>query len=341
MTQLSPIFPETVTRAPRSLLARVAESAFWMSRYVERAEHVARVLLVNANSLLDVGDIDPLVERQFWAGPLRIFLLDQSDAAAAILDSPREQLASRVGRFLALDEANPNSILSCITRARENARSIRENISAEMFEGLNTLYWSLRGDDAPARFEESSADALKAVTNASMLFQGLSDQTLNHGQIWRFIQLGRFIERIDVTCRIIETKLDTLRAVEEQIETPERNMHLLSIVRSCCALEAYRRRNAGEIDPDRIAAFLILERNFPRAIAYCARNAHEAIGQIRLETRPSAPDRAEAVLGRLQADLQYTQPHEVAGDALHGHLQKIQASTFEAAVAVRKSYFLQ
>ena len=339
MTQLTT--PASVNRPSRPLLSRVAESAFWLARYVERAEHVARVLLVNVTSLLDVGDIDPEAERQFWAGPLRIFLLEQTPEAAALLQLPRAQLAAKVGHYLALDRSNPNSILSCITRARENARSIRENISAEMFESLNTLYWSLRGDDAAGRFDESSTDTLNAVMNGSLLFQGMSAHTLAHGQIWRFLQLGKYVERMDVTCRIIETKLDTLRAVEELIETAERNMHLLSIVRSCCALEAYRRRNVGEIDPDRIAAFLLLERYFPRSVAFCAWHAHDAISRIRLETRPAEPDAAEAILGRLQADLNYAQPREIAGARLDEYLQKIQLATFDAAVAVRKSYFLQ
>ena len=339
--QLAPLFATSVNRPPRPLLSRVAESAFWLARYVERAEHVARVHLINLNSLLDVGDIDPEVERQFWAGPLRIFLLDQSPAADAILQLPREQLASRVGQYLTLDPANPNSILSCITRARENARSIRESLSAEMWEGLNTLYWSLRSEDVAHRFEESPTDLLNSVMNGSMLMQGLSDQTLPHGQVWRFIRLARHVERIDVTCRTIETKLDTLAAVEEQVETPERNMHLLSIVRSCCALEAYRRRHVGEIDPDLIAAFLLLERDFPRSVAFCARNAHHDISQIRLESRPAQSDHAEAILGRLQADLHYTQPHEIEIDRLRPYLQKIQSVTLEAAVAVRQSYFLQ
>src|SRR5687768_1446252 len=168
-----PVPTATVNRPQRPLLSRVAESAFWLARYVERAEHVARVLLVNVTSLLDVGDIDPEAERQFWAGPLRIFLLDQTPEAAALLRLPRARLAAKVGHYLALDLSNPNSILSCITRARENARSIRENISAEMFESLNTLYWSLRGDDAAGRFDESPTDTLNAVMNGSLLFQGM------------------------------------------------------------------------------------------------------------------------------------------------------------------------
>src|SRR4051794_16971617 len=236
-TTMTEELPSAVNRPPRPLLSRVAESAYWMARYVERAEHVARVLLVNANSLLDVGDIDFEVEREFWSGPLRIFLVDQTPEAIELLASTRENLGPKIAHYMVFDETNPNSIFSCITRARENGRSMRESISSEMWENLNTLYWMIRAEDVPGRFAESASDFLKQITAGSMLFQGLADQTLGHSQSWQFIQMGKFLERIDVTCRVIETKFDTLAAVEGRIENTERNMHLLSVVRSCCALE--------------------------------------------------------------------------------------------------------
>jgi uncharacterized alpha-E superfamily protein len=311
-----------------------------MSRYVERAEHVARVLMVNVSSLLDVGDLPPEVEKQFWGGPLRIFLVEGTPEAAALVESRRQELGARIAQYLVFDPANPNSIFSCVTRARENARSIRENISSEMWENLNSLYWMIRAEDASGRFDELASDLLKQVTNGSLLFQGLADQTLGHSQSWQFVQLGKYLERMDVTCRVVETKFDVLRAVEEQIENTERNVHLLSVVRSCCALEAFR-RNGGEIDPDEIAAFLLLERNFPRSVAFSACRAHDAIGKISNELSPSLLDPAEGILGRLNAELQYMQPAEVAGERLTAFLQRIQAATLDAAVAVRKSYFLQ
>jgi uncharacterized alpha-E superfamily protein len=318
----------------------VAESAYWMSRYVERAEHVARVLLVNVSSLLDVGDLPPDVERQFWNGPLRTFLVDGTPEARELVNAERANLGSRIGHYLVFGEGNPNSIASCITRARENARSIRENISAEMWEHLNSLYWMIRADEAAVGFAEWPTDLLKQVTNGSFLIQGLADQTLAHTQTWQFIQLGKYLERIDVTCRVMETKFETLRAVEDQIEHTERNMHLLSVVRSCCAVEAFR-RNAGEIDPDHIAAFLLLERNFPRSVAFSACRASDAIGRISNELSPAMLDPAEGILGRLNAELQFMQPAEVEGDRLAAFLQRIQSATLDAAVAVRRSYFLQ
>lgn len=338
---MSTLTPSPVDRLPRPLLSRVAESAFWMARYMERAEHVARVLLVNINSLLDVGDLDAEIETAFWNGPLRIFMVDQMPEAQALLRETREVMASRISHYLTFDPTNPNSILSCITRARENARSIRENISAEMWENLNTLYWALQGEDAPGRLDESPSDLLKQVTAGSLLFQGLADQTLVHSQPWQFIQVGKLLERIDVTCRTIEVKFEILRAFEKSIETSERNMHLLSVVRSCCALEAFR-RSAAEIDPDTIASFILLERHFPRAVCYSARHARDAIHKIGLEIGAGRTETvAEAILGRLEAEMMYTLPHEIAGSALAPFLAKIQTATLDAGIAVRKRYFLQ
>jgi uncharacterized alpha-E superfamily protein len=329
-----------VNRPPPPLLSRVAESAFWMSRYVERAEHVARVLLVNITSLLDVGDLDLEVEKQFWSGPLRIFMVDQTAEAQELLDTARDGLGSKIAQYLVFDGNNPNSIYSCITRARENARSMRESISAEMWENLNTLYWMIRGEDASGRFNESASDLLKQVTNGSLLFQGLADQTLGHNQSFQFIQVGKYLERIDVTCRVLQSKFEVLRAVEESIETTERNMHLLSVVRSCCALESFR-RNAGEIDPDAIAAFLLLERAFPRSVCFCARHAHDAIRRISQQTDVANVLAAEGILGRLYADLQYTNPRQIEGAQLAPFLERVQLSTLDATLAMKKSYFLQ
>jgi len=329
-----------VNRPPRPLLSRVAESAFWMSRYIERAEHVARVLLVNINSLLDVGDLEPEVELQLWTAPLRIFLLDQTPQAKELLATARDRLAPAIAGFLVFDSANPNSIYSCITRARENARSVRETISSEMWENLNALYWALRSEEASGQFSESASDLLKQVMNGSLLFQGLADQTLGHNQSWHFIQAGKFLERIDVTCRVIQTKFAALDAVEPYIEATERNTHLLSVVRSCCALEAFR-RNAADIDPDAIAAFLLLERAFPRSVCFCARHAHDAIHRISIQADPTLHLPAQAILGRLHADLQYTAPHQIEGDLLNPFLEKIQSATLDATIAIKKSYFLQ
>ncbi|HXE54596.1 MAG TPA: alpha-E domain-containing protein, partial [Tepidisphaeraceae bacterium] len=179
-------------QASRPVLARDADSMYWMSRYIERAEHVARLLTVNSNLLVDVGDLAPDLQERQWMSVLTIMRSNPPER-----DNASDTEAGLIPRYMTFDRSNPNSLMTCVSRARENARGIRENISAEMWECVNTLYWSIRGDDSPSRFEESPDTFYRQIMNGSMLFQGLTDQTLDHDQRWRFAQLGKYLERID------------------------------------------------------------------------------------------------------------------------------------------------
>jgi uncharacterized alpha-E superfamily protein len=320
------------TRLERPMLARDADALYWMARYVERAEHVARLLLVNSNLLIDVGDLAPALQARQWQSLLTILRL------AELPDGP--DLAQRVGQFLTFNPENPNSILSCLTRARENARGIRENISAEMWENLNALYWSLRSEDTPNRFDESPDELFRSVMTGSMLFQGLTDQTLAHDQRWQFTQLAKYLERTDVTCRVIQTKYDILKSNEQAVDGTLRNLNWMAVLRSCCSIEAYRRNYLGDMDPTRVTGFLILERNFPRSIRFSVSGALAAITAIRAGSRGNAIDPTERILGRLDAQLEYSELSEILSEGIPGYLQRIQTTVHEAAVAVQQSYFM-
>jgi uncharacterized alpha-E superfamily protein len=319
-------------------MARDADSMYWMGRYVERAEHVARLLLVNSNLLIDVGDLAPSLQQQQWHSVMTVMRME---VPPALQNAPADgSMGALVAQYMSFHRDNPNSLLSCISRARENARAIRENLSAEMWEHLNTLYWSIRGDDASGRYEESPDDFYRQVMTGSMLFQGLTDQTLSHDQRWLFTQLAKYLERIDVTSRIIETKFNILHSGEGMLEGALRNIHWMAVLRSCCSIEAYRRHHLADMDPLRVASFLILERNYPRSIRYAVGQAHDAITRIRQEVNAAAIDPAERILGRLDAQLEYAEMSEILIDGLPAYLQKIQANVADAAIAVQKSYFL-
>lgn len=328
----------SINRPSRPIMARYADSMYWMSRYVERAEHVARLLLVNSNLLIDVGDLAPALLQKQWNGLLTIFRMEVPEELGEV--TPEGALRQKVAQHLTFDPDNPNSLLSCLTRARENARSIRENISAEMWENLNTQYWFMRSDDARTRYEESPDDFYRTLMNGSMLFQGLTDQTLARDQRWLFTQLGKYLERIDVTARVIETKYEILRSAESMLEGALRNIHWMGVLRSCCSIEAYRRHHLADMDPMKISAFLILERNFPRSIRFGVDRSHDAITCIRREVNPNGIDPAERILGRLTAQLEYAEVGEILAEGLPSYLQKIQARIAEAALAVQKAYFL-
>jgi uncharacterized alpha-E superfamily protein len=328
-----PKFSQHLARRP--LLARDADSMYWMSRYIERAEHVSRLMLVNSNLLVDVGDLAPDLQARQWNSVLTIMRSPEPaefDSVAAA--------SNQIARYMAFDRENPNSLLTCVSRARENARGIRENISAEMWECINLLYWSIRGDDAPNRFEDSPDDFYRQMMNGSMLFQGLTDQTLDHDQRWLFTQLGKHLERIDVSCGIIETKYGILMAAELKLEGAIRNIHWMAVLRSCCSLEAFRRQYVGDMDPLRVASFLILEKTYPRSIRYSVGMAHDAIAAIRNEVNALAIDPAERILGRLAAQLEYAEMNEILAEGLAPYLQRIRLQIAETAMAIQKAYFL-
>lgn len=314
------------------MLSRDADAMYWMARYFERAEHIARLLLVNSNLLIDVGDLAPALQARQWQSILTILRMPE------LPDGP--DLDRRVGQYLTFNAENPNSILNCLTRARENARGIRENISAEMWENLNVLYWSLRSEDTPSRFDESPDDLYRSVMAGSMMFQGLTDQTLAHGQRWQFTQLAKYLERTDVTCRVIQTKYDILKSNEQIFDSTLRNLHWMAVLRSCCSIEAYRRNYLGDMDPTRVAGFLILERNFPRSIRFSVSGALEAISAIRAVSRGNMIDPAERILGRLDAQLEYAAMSEILEEGIPAYLQRIQTTAHEAAMAVQQSYFM-
>lgn len=319
----------------RPMLSRVAEAMYWMSRYVERAEHIARIVLVNSHMLIDLGELAQDMQEKQWLGVLRILRLDQR---AEMMLSGKPLVGPHVSDFMA-NESNRN-LIAALTKARENARSIRENISTEMWETLNTLYWSLMGDDVKQRFEECPEEVFHSVIMGSLLFQGVADQTLPHSQSWQFIQLAKYLERADMICRIVDTNFDILQSSGDFCETPLRNIQWMGVLRSCCSIEAYRRKYIGDLDPLNLAAFLLLDDESPRNVRYSVKAAQEAIAGIASAVHPQETDSAERILGRLCARLEYAEMSELAGDNLKAFLNKIQTSLHEASIAIENAYFL-
>ena len=326
--------PSIKPGAIRPMLARDADAMYWMARYVERAEQVARLLQVNANLLIDVGDLDPRLQNRLWQDILTIVRLPD------LPEDPDRPVGPRVQQSLTFDEKNPNSLVSCLIRARENARGIRENISAEMWESLNTLYLAIRSEEARHRYEESPDAFYRSIMTGSMLFQGLTDQTLAHDQRWHFAQLAKHFERADVTCRVIETKHWVLSSNESLADSAIRNLNWMAVLRSCCSIEAYRRGYLGDMEPMNVVSFLLLERSFPRTVRFCVHQAYAASSQIRSGINTTGVDAAERVLGRLDAQLEYAEMDEILAQGLPAYLEGIQNAVAEAAMAVQKAYFL-
>src|ERR1044071_2229871 len=217
------------------MLSRVADSIYWMGRYVERAENVARFIDVNLQLMLDssLGQIE-----QQWR-PLVSTTGDNEDFEKRY----REATQRNVIRFLTFDAENPNSILSCIRAARENARSVREIISSEMWLQLNKFYLMVTSAAEDPHGLDSPAQFFDEVKLASHLFTGITDATMTHGEAWHFSRLARKLERADKTSRILDVKYFILLRTVEEVGTPFDDIQWAAVLRSASAFEMYRKRH--------------------------------------------------------------------------------------------------
>lgn len=297
------------------MLSRVADSIYWMNRYVERAENVARFVEVNLNLLLDTSvagmtqQWEPLVTT---TGDRDLFQERYGDA------SPENVL-----KFLTFDSEYPSSILSCVKSARENARAVRETISSEMWEQVNSFYLWVK----EAANMEITAEHLYSfypeVKTASHLFAGVMEATMAHNEGWNFGRLGRLLERADKTARILDVKYYILLPSVRDVGTPLDELQWIALLKSASAYEMYRKRQR-RVTPEGITKFLILDPEFPRSIQFCLLQAERSLHQITGTTIGSWCNSSERTLGRLRSELEYMTLDEVFDMGLHEFLDKLQ-----------------
>ena len=295
------------------MLSRVAHSIYWMSRYTERAENVARFVDVNLQ-MLDL----PSNAKEQWH-PLVIITGD--DEAFALRYGAASQ--ANVINFLTFDGDNPNSILSCLRAARENARTVREAISPEMWEQLNSCYLMVNGAAAQPLSPESPSSFFNEVKNASRLFHGVTDATMLHGEGWHFYRMGRLLERADKTSRLLDVKYYILLPSASDVGSSLDDIQWAAVLRSASALEMYRKRH-GPIAPEAIVQFLVLDHEFPRSIHYCLTTANESLHAISGTPIGMYRNPAEQRLGQLRAELAYTDRQQIIAGGLHEFLDRLQ-----------------
>lgn len=310
------------------MLSRVADSIYWMSRYVERAENVARFIDVNLHLSLDVG---PQMERQ-W-DPL-IYTTGDHDA---FYERYRTATQENVVRFLTFDEENSNSILSCLQAARENARTVREMLSSQMWEELNKFYLLVHSVD-PETVLSSPFEFFSQIKLSSYVLEGVSEATMSHGEAWHFRRLGRLLERADKTSRILDVKYFLLLPTASDIGTPLDTNQWGALLKSTSALEMYR-RVYGRITPEKVAEFMILDRDFPRAVHFCLLRAEQSLLSITGGTIGSYRNRAEQRLGRLRAELDYANIREIIAGGIHEFIDHFQSKLNEVGDAIFETFF--
>ncbi len=242
----------------KPLLSRVADAVYWLGRYIERAENVARFLDVNHNLMLDL----PQGYADQWQP-----IVDTTGDRAPFLERYGAATQDNVVRFLAFDPENPNSIYSCVLAARENARSVRETISSEMWQQINSLYLLITAESR--RTEPTDLPTFcHQVRMGCHLIHGILHVTMSHNEAWQFIRLGTLLERADKTTRILDVKYFILLPSVSDVGTPYDDVQWSAVLKSVSGFEMYRKRY-GRIAPDRIVEFLLLDSEFPRSFRYC------------------------------------------------------------------------
>jgi uncharacterized alpha-E superfamily protein len=295
-----------------------------MGRYMERADNVARFVNVNLQLILDA----PAVHGQQWEA-----LITASGDSEDFQKRYREPSHDNVIRFLLFDRENPNSVASCVRSARENARSIRDTITADMWEPVNRLYLYL-SNLATDRPRDSYEEVMVEVRRMCQQFQGAADSSLSQGEAWHFLHLGRMIERADKTTRILDVKYFLLLPRLADVDTPIDDIQWSAVLRSVSGLQMYRMRH-GRIVPLHIVEFMILDESFPRSVRHCVAAAADALKAVASGADNEATRVAESLRSQLDAGV----AKQIVGGGLHEFIDSMQVSLNELGVLVSETYF--
>jgi len=306
------------------MLARHAEDLFWTGRYIERAEDTARLLDVTYHGLLE----SPLLDAaSAWRELLEQLYLDQAFSAKGLPVTD-----SAVTEFLVLDPDNAGSIVRSLARARDNARNVRERISTELWEEINTLFLELHARDLRADLEREPYQLYRFVKSRCQTISGVSAETMSRDDGWRFLLLGRMLERAEMTCRLLSVRFrrSSRAAVTSDVH------YWIAVLKSVSAFEAYLRAHRAQIEPQDVLEFLLLSREFPRSVLFALRASESELVRLGAGTRPTRPER---LLGRLRADLEFMDIHEIVENGLLAALDSLQQGVLAVAESVERHFF--
>jgi uncharacterized alpha-E superfamily protein len=295
------------------LLSRVADSLYWMSRYLERAEHTARLIDVSLNLMLEQAPHEADLR---WRRVLR-------SLNVPLGDTPLD--AYHLTYLLTFDGGNPNSIVSCIAAARENAQHVRELLSSEMWEQLNLLYLHVRRTRLDDIWNDRPSEFFRSVRDGAHLFQGITDSTMTQGEGWQFIQVGRLLERASaVAALVVQHFSDTDRPISAG-ESSTEHLEWIGLLKSCTAFEAYCKVYTADLQPNQIVEFLVLNPDFPHSICFAALRLQGHLQGIAASTETHNAGRVTRLAGRLRATLEFGQTDEIMEGGLQGYLEQVQA----------------
>ncbi|MGF1571443.1 MAG: alpha-E domain-containing protein [Sumerlaeia bacterium] len=304
------------------MLSRVAENIYWMARNVERAENIARIAEVN--HLLTIDSV--IEQKQQWEPLISIFAQEKN-----FKELYKKADAASVLNFLFTDLRNYNSVASCLHHARENARGVRDQISGDAWNQLNRLY--LQSKAFVERKEIPTQHFFDEIKDGAHLFFGIVNDTMSHDEGYRWMNLGRFLERADKTSRVIDVKYFILLPNAMDVGTPLDVIQWMAVLKSVSASHMYWRVHP-RIIPEEVVGFLLQNEEFPRSVYYCVKRARRELENIFGQSHPLH----ERFL-LLEKNLQHNSINKILGNGLHEFIDEVQRQLNELHIEIYANHF--
>jgi uncharacterized alpha-E superfamily protein len=284
------------------MLSRVADSLYWMSRYFERADNIARV--IDATYSLMLSRVEVATDQRWYRALTVMGVPESADA------DPQNAI-----RRLAGDITSRSSIVSCISAARDNASQVREEISSEMWEQLNRLYHEVSRLTADVDDDETVMRVVTAVREGSYSFHGVSETTMSHGEGWRFVQLGKFTERACAVSILLDVYFGTAGEADD--------LDWIALLASCAAFDSYCKVFTADLQPDRIAKLLLVHPEFPYSVRYSIERMYVTLKAITSQSAGRHRAHIGRLIGRLRSSLAYAEISDLLSGDLHAFLNAV------------------
>ncbi|MGD0190996.1 MAG: alpha-E domain-containing protein [Rhizomicrobium sp.] len=311
------------------MLSRVADSLYWMGRYIERAEHTSRLIAVKLESMIEQNreDAEASWARVIAALSAEAFALDPSNAAATT-------------HAITLERDNPSSLTSSLARARDNARQVREQLSTEVWEHLNRLYLRMQPLDIDAIWVHQPALAFREILRDMHTLEGVTHTTLRHGEGWYFLELGRYIERAQLISRLLGIHFGAMD--EESLLVPQASKYLdwLVLLKFCSAFEPYCKEHTAAVTAERVAGFLLFDPEFPHSVKFSVGRMHDTLSRVAPGAPPQRRARCDRLAGRLKAAMDFGQMDELMNESIAPFLGEVMKQCEHVHDAIFSAYIV-
>lgn len=307
------------------MLSRVADSLYWMSRYMERTDGILRMLKINyASSQDDLHDFS-------WAPVLEIFTYLPDEEYGIIGNDSRTVL-----QFMVTDKENLNSVFNIVTKARENARSVQDHITKELWQCLNDFYHIVRDEQMIELLNrEDPISTLDILIRQGLLYFGTIDVTMSRGEGYAFINLGKFIERATQSADILDVKFSDVNYEITSADTTYWKYLLMSI----SGYELYLKTYRSGFEARQVVELIVLNRDFPRSVLYSINQLMRYFMRLRSDRNADSYQKIEFLIGKLKSKINYSTTDSILQQGLHEYLEEIKTDLNEIGVALNQNYF--